>query len=126
MEMKSRVYALVDAQNRITRIEGEYTLPDNLDGWTLVEEGKPCDRLNLAQSHYLPSPLRTDDGICRWKWDGKICVLRSDAEIEKDRKAIPPAPISDIEMLKKQVEAQNAMLDFYEECIAEMAEIVYA
>ena len=31
-EMKSRVYIKVDEQGRITRCEGEYTLPSDLDG----------------------------------------------------------------------------------------------
>lgn len=38
------------------RLEGEYSLPADLTGWTLIEEGVPCDRLNLAQSHYLDGP----------------------------------------------------------------------
>lgn len=125
MDYTSKVYALPDDIGRILRIDGGYIAPFDLTGWVLIDEGEG-DKYNLCQSHYLPSPLMTDDGIYRWKLvDGK-CALRSEAEIEKDRKAIPPAPISDIEMLKKQIEAQNAMLDFYEECIAEMAEIVYA
>lgn len=57
-ETKSRVYILVDENNYITRIEGEYSLPSDLSGWILIEEGTPCDRLNLAQTHYLDKPIR--------------------------------------------------------------------
>ena len=56
-EMKSRVYILTDENDYIIRIEGEYSLPSDLDGWILIDEGEPCDRLNLAQSHYLDKPL---------------------------------------------------------------------
>lgn len=54
---KSRVYILTDETGRVLRLEGEYSLPTDLTGWTLIEEGEPCDRLNLAQSHYLDGPL---------------------------------------------------------------------
>lgn len=83
--MKSRVYIKVDEQCRIVRCEGEYTLPSDLDGWTLIEEGRPCDRLNLAQSHYFPGGLYTMDGIPRYKWDGSAAVERTEEELEEDR-----------------------------------------
>ena len=91
-EMKSRVYIRTDEQSRITRCEGEYTLPANLDGWTLIEEGPPCDRLNLAQSHYFDGGLYTMDGIPRYRWDGSAAVLRSEEELEADRAARPVPP----------------------------------
>ena len=55
--MVSRVYVLTDQRGCITHIEGEYSLPVNLTGWVLVDQGAPCDRLNLAQSHYLDRGL---------------------------------------------------------------------
>ena len=58
MEQKSRVYILTDENDYIIRIEGEYSLPSDLDGWILIDEGEPCDKYNLAQSHYLDKPLR--------------------------------------------------------------------
>ena len=36
---RSRVYVLTDSVGRITRIEGEYSLPANLDGWVKIDEG---------------------------------------------------------------------------------------
>lgn len=87
-EMKSRVYIRTDDQGRIVRCEGEYTLPSDLDGWILIEEGHPCDRLNLAQSHYFDGGLYTMDGIHRYRWDGSEAVLRTDEELEADREAL--------------------------------------
>lgn len=131
---KSRVYVLTDAQGRITRIEGEYTLPADLTDWVLVEEGAPCDRLNLAQTHYLDKPLYTQDGVMRYKLaDGKA-VERTAEEIEADKSKLPkpviPKTNAELEqenkLLKAQLNAATERSDFIEDCIAEMAMQVYA
>lgn len=130
---KSRVYVLTDAQGRITRIEGEYTLPADLTDWVLVEEGAPCDRLNLAQTHYLDKPLY-DGAVLRYKLvDGKV-VERTAEEIEADKAKLPKPAIpktnaeleSENAKLKQQISALADQQSFYEDCIAEMAEVVYA
>lgn len=92
---KSRVYVLTDAESRILRLEGEYSLPTDLTDWTLIEEGEPCDRLNLAQSHYLDKPLY-DAAVLRYKLvDGKV-VERTAEEIEADKAALPkPEPTAE-------------------------------
>lgn len=99
---KSRVYILTDADNRIIRLDGEYTLPSDLDGWILVEEGEPCDRLNLAQTHYLPKPIFEDHGIPQYKWDGTEIIERTEEEIEAD---IPPVVVEPTQL--DRVEAQT-------------------
>ena len=82
---KSRVYILCDAQNRVTRLEGEYTLPADLTGWTKIDEGNG-DKYALAQSHYLAKPLY-DGAVPRYKLvDGKV-VERTAEEIEADKAA---------------------------------------
>lgn len=129
---KSRVYVLTDAQGRITRIEGEYTLPADLTGWTLIDEGYG-DEFNLAQTHYLSKPLY-DDAVPRYKLvDGKV-VERTAEEIEADKAKLPKPVIpktnaeleSENAKLKQQISALAEQQSFYEDCIAEMAEIVYA
>ena len=130
---KSRVYVLTDAQGRITRIEGEYTLPADLTDWVLVEEGAPCDRLNLAQTHYLDKPLY-DGAVLRYKLAAGKVVERTAEEIEADKAKLPKPVIpktnaeleSENAKLKQQVSALADQQSFYEDCIAEMAEIVYA
>lgn len=89
---KSRVYAKLDEQKRILAIEGEYSLSNiqNFDEWTQIEDGEPCDRLNLAQSHYFEGGLFTMDGIPLYKWDGEQVVARGEDEIEADREARKP------------------------------------
>lgn len=98
--MVSRVYILTDQRGCITRIEGEYSLPSDLTDWVLVEEGASCDRLNLAQSHYLDGGLYTDDGILRWKLVDGACMLRSDKEIATDLAAIPKNIPSQLDKLE--------------------------
>ena len=109
-EQLSRVYALINENNIVTRIEGEYTLPIDLTGWTLIEEGTPCDRLNLAQSNYLDKPLMTEDGIYQYKYENDQIVERTEEEIEADREAIPMIP-TQMELLEAQVFYTAAMTD---------------
>lgn len=108
---KSKVYVLLDEQSRITRIEGQYSLPADLTGWTLIEEGASCDRLNLAQSHYLDGGLRTCDGILRWKYEDGVCVLRSDEELAADRAALPKSQPSQLDRVEAQVTYTAMMTD---------------
>lgn len=91
MNQKSRVYVLLDSESRVLRLEGEYSLPADLTGWTKIDEGSG-DRFSLAQSHYLAKPLY-DGAVLRYKLvDGKV-VERTTEEIEADKAKLPkPAP----------------------------------
>ena len=108
---RSKVYVLLDEQNCITRIEGQYSLPADLTGWTLIEEGVPCDRLNLAQSHYLDGGLHTMQGIPRYKYEGGACVLRSEAEIAEDVAALPKPEPSQLDRVEAQATYTAMMTD---------------
>lgn len=129
---KSRVYVLTDAESRILRLEGEYSLPADLDGWTKIDEGNG-DKYALAQSHYLDKPLY-DGAVLRYKLvDGKV-EERSAEEIEADKAKLPkpviPKTNAELEqenkLLKAQLNAATERSDFIEDCIAEMAMQVYA
>ena len=109
-EMKSHVYILTDEQGRITRCEGEYTLPSNLTDWILIDEGEPCDKRNLAQSHYFEGGLYTNDGILRYRWDGTQAVERTEEELEADRAAIPAPPPTTEEVLLELAADHEARL----------------
>lgn len=87
-ENKSKVYIQTDAQGRILRCEGGYTMANIADvsEWILVDEGTG-DRYNLCQSHYFAGGLYTEDGICQYVYSNGNCRLRTDAEIDADRKA---------------------------------------
>ncbi len=129
---KSRVYVLTDSESRVLRLEGEYSLPVNLDGWTKIDEGNG-DKYALAQSHYLDKPLY-DGAVLRYKLvDGKV-VERTAEEIEADKAKLPkpviPKTNAELEqenkLLKAQLNAATERSDFIEDCIAEMAMQVYA
>lgn len=129
---KSRVYVQTDSENRVLRLEGEYSLPADLTGWTKIDEGYG-DRFSLAQSHYLDKPLY-DGAVLRYKLvDGKV-VERTTEEIEADKAKLPkpviPKTNAELEqenkLLKAQLNAATERSDFIEDCIAEMAMQVYA
>lgn len=129
---KSRVYVLLDSESRVLRLEGEYSLPADLTGWTKIDEGFG-DKYALAQSHYLDKPLY-DGAIPRYKLvDGKV-VERTAEEIEADKAKLPkpviPKTNAELEqenkLLKAQLNAATERSDFIEDCIAEMAMQVYA
>lgn len=129
---KSRVYVQTDSENRVLRLEGEYSLPADLTGWTKIDEGYG-DRFSLAQSHYLEKPLY-DGAVPRYKLvDGKV-VERTAEEIEADKAKLPkpviPKTNAELEqenkLLKAQLNAATERSDFIEDCIAEMAMQVYA
>ncbi len=122
-EELSRVYILPDAQGRITRIDGGYTIANIKDfsDWVLVDEGVG-DRYNLCQSNYLPEPLTDDRGIFRYKWNGKKIVERTEEEMSADVvDAITAIPTQEDRI--RELEAQNEMLM---ECLLEISEIIYA
>ena len=132
MNQKSRVYVQTDETGRVLRLEGEYSLPADLTGWTKIDEGNG-DKYALAQSHYLDKPLY-DGAVLRYKLvDGKV-VERTAEEIEADKAKLPkpiiPKTNAELESenakLKQQVSALAEQQSFYEDCIAEMASVVYA
>ena len=86
-ENKSFVYAKVDERNRITAIDGGYTISNIKDfsEWVYIDEGVG-DRYNLCQSNYLPKPITDDRGIYQYKLvDGKPAE-RTQAEKDEDAK----------------------------------------
>ena len=103
-EKMSKVYVETDSFGRIIRCEGQYTLPDDLNGWALIEEGPPCDRLNLAQSHYFPEGIYTSDGIPRYKLLNGKPAERTEEEIAADRASLVPTAPTALEQLRADVD----------------------
>ena len=134
MEMQPYVvYVKVDESNRITSINSSEFLTD-VTGWTEIDSGYG-DKYHHAQGNYFDKPLYDERGIYRYKLvDGKP-VERTQEEMDADY--VPPEVkptdaerISQLESEKKlltaQVQALSDRNDFMEDCIAEMATIVYA
>ena len=107
-KIKSKVYALIDAQGRVTLIEGGYTSPNDITGWTYIDEGVG-DRYNLAQVHYLPKPITDERGLYRYKYvDGEI-VERTQEEIDADYVSPAEKP-SDGERITQLERAMDILL----------------
>ncbi|MEA4992353.1 MAG: hypothetical protein VB060_00775 [Oscillibacter sp.] len=106
----SKVYIKTDTRIPpcVTACEGGCTEPPDLTDWELIDQGTG-DRYALCQTHYFPGGLYTLDGICRYKYVDGACILRTDAEIEADRAAIPAAAPTASEKLRADVDFLSAM-----------------
>lgn len=133
--MKHKTYAVLvrtDEQDRIIAINSSAFVTD-VDGWVQIDEGDG-DRYHHAQGNYLPMPLTDDRGVYRYKLADGHAVERTQAEMDGDYTAQPEtsAPMTNAEleaentMLKAQVKAVADRNEFVEDCIAEMATVVYA
>lgn len=134
MEMQPYVvYVKVDEFNRITTINSSAFLTD-ATGWAQIDEGY-TDKYHHAQGNYFDKPLCDERGICRYKLVNGRPVERTQEEMDADY--VPPEvkPTdterilqleSEKKLLAAQVQALSDRNDFMEDCIAEMATIVYA
>lgn len=134
MEMRPYiVYVKVDKSNRVTSVNSSAFLAD-VTGWTEIDSGYG-DKYHHAQGNYFDKPLCDERGICRYKLMNGRPVERTKDEMDADY--VPPEVkptdaerISQLENEKKlltaQVQALSDRNDFMEDCIAEMATIVYA
>lgn len=127
-----RVYVQTDEQNRI--------IATNSSEFVDAEWGVEIDagyeyKYHHAQGNYFPTPIYTDDGIPRYKlldrWEeltfGERTAERTDEEIEADRASLPqPVAQPTVEELNAKIAALTASNQFLEDCIVEMAGVVYA
>ena len=134
MEMRPYIiYVKVDESNRVTSINSSAFLAD-VTGWTEIDSGYG-DKYHHAQGNYFDKPLCDERGIFRYKLVNGVVTERTKEEMDADY--VPPEVkptdaerISQLESEKKlltaQVQALSDRNDFMEDCIAEMATIVYA
>lgn len=83
-----KVYIKTDADNNITHCDGGITLSNitDISEWTLLSEGNDI-RHGFCQAHFFEGGLLTHDFISRYKYVGGECVLRSEEEIEEERRS---------------------------------------
>lgn len=127
------VYVKVNSESGIIAINSNAFISDFTD-WILIESGVYGDRGHHAQGNYFPQPIYTDDGIPRYKLVKNTAQARAEEEIQADREKMP-APIvpptnaeleAENKLLRAQLQAATNRQDFIEDCIAEMAGVVYA
>ena len=127
------VYVKTDDVNRITAVNSSAFLPD-ITSWTQIDSGYG-DKYHHAQGNYFPQPIMDKRGIYRYKLVNGKAVERTQEEMDADY--VPPEvkPTdterilqleSEKKLLTAQVQALSDRNDFMEDCIAEMATIVYA
>ena len=127
------VYGRTDDAGRLVVVNSSAYMSDT-DGWTELDRGVGV-RYHHAQGNYLPGPLMDERGIFRYKLVNGVVTERTKEEMDADY--VPPEvnPTdterilqleSEKKLLTAQVQALSDRNDFMEDCIAEMATIVYA
>lgn len=122
-----KVLVQTDEAGRVTAINSDAFVSG--DGWTQIDEGEG-DRYRHAQNNYLTHTLADERGVYRYKLVDGLVVQRTQAEMDADFDALPtPEPTEEDKertLLKAQIQALSDRNDFMEDCVAEMAGIVYA
>lgn len=122
-----KVLVQIDDAGRVTAINSDAFVSG--DGWTQIDEGEG-DRYRHAQNNYLLKPLTDERGVYRYKLVDGLVAQRTQAEMDADFDALPaPEPTAEEKertLLKAQIQALSDRNDFLEDCVAEMAGIVYA
>ena len=122
-----KVLVRIDDAGRVTAINSDAFVSG--DGWTQIDEGEG-DRYRHAQNNYLLKPLTDERGVYRYKLVDGLVAQRTQAEMDADfdaRPALEPtAEEKERTLLKAQIQALSDRNDFVEDCMAEMAGIVYA
>ena len=122
-----KVLVQTDDAGRVTAINSDAFVSG--DGWTASDEGEG-DRYRHAQNNYLLKPLTDERGVYRYKLVDGLVAQRTQAEMDADFDARPaPEPTAEEKertLLKAQIQALSDRNDFVEDCMAEMAGIVYA
>lgn len=122
-----KVLVRIDDAGHVTAINSDAFVSG--DGWTQIDEGEG-DRYRHAQNNYLLKPLTDERGVYRYKLVDGLVAQRTQAEMDADFDARPaPEPTAEEKertLLKAQIQALSDRNDFLEDCMAEMAGIVYA
>ena len=123
-----KVLVQVDDTSRVTAINSDAFISDETD-WTVVDVGTG-DRYHHAQNNYLRYPLIDDRGVYRYKFVDGMVVQRTQAEMDTDYANQPdPEPSKEEKektLMNARIQALTDRNEFLEDCVAEMAAIVYA
>ena len=130
MEQPYKVLVRVDDAGRVVEINSSAFIT-NTDGWTEIDSGWGA-KYHHAQGNYLSGPLTDARGVYRYKLADGAVVERTREEMDADWVAPEPAadPMAALQsentLLRAQVQALSDRGEFLEDCIAEMAMVVYA
>lgn len=135
MENPYIVYVKTNENGYIIGVNSSAFLSD-VTGWVEIDSGYG-DKYHHAQGNYFPLHIMTDGGAYRYKLVNNKPVECTPEEIAEQEAANQPEPtptakerIAELEAENKtliaQVDALSFQLDFQEECLVEMAGIIYA
>ena len=123
-----KVLVQVDGASRVTAINSVAFI-SNETGWTVVDVGTG-DRYHHAQNNYLTYPLIDDRGVYRYKFVDGMVVQRTQTEMDTDYANQPdPEPSKEEKektLANAKIQALTDRNEFIEDCIAEMAAVIYA
>lgn len=119
-----KVFIKVDDNNNIIDINSSIFITNSTD-WIEIDEGTG-DKYAHAQNYYFDKPLMTETGIYRYQYLYKMIVEKTDEEIVAEEAKLPQPGMSDVELLKAQVQALSTENEFLSDCLIEMAQVVYA
>lgn len=133
--MEYIVYVKPNENGYITAVNSSAFLTD-VDGWVEIDHGYG-DKYHHAQGNYFDKPVMTDGGAYRYKLANGKTIECSAEEIAAQEEANKPVPVPTAEeriaeleaenkTLAAQVDALSGQVDFQEECLVEMASIIYA
>lgn len=134
-----RVYARVNGDLLVTAIQSSDFLPELPESdWVLIDEGYG-DKYHHAQSQYLDKPITDERGVWRYALTETASGVygveeRTQEEMDADAAARPTQvvenPIEQLQaentLLRAQLQALSDRGEFVEDCLAEMAMVVYA
>ena len=125
-----KVLVRTDDAGRVVDINSNAFVQD-IDGWVQIDSGHG-DRYHHAQGNYLPGPLMDVRGVYRYKLEDGAIVERTAEEMDGDWAPMGTdqdhleALQKENTLLRTQVQALADRGEFLEDCIAEMAMVVYA
>lgn len=124
-----KVYVLLDAEYHITAINSDAFLTDQTS-WTYIDEGSG-DRYHHAQNNYLDKPIADVQGRFNYRLlEGVPTEIPEEGKPAVPVLATPDDQIANLQVANKllsaQIKAVSESNAFLEECMVEMAGIVYA
>ena len=97
------VYVKIDSRRCIYDVNSSAFIADP-SGWVIIDEGEG-DRFHHAQSNYFPLPVKTDEGVMRYKLtEEDRAVERTPEEMAADLQPAEDPPPT----LEERVEALEA------------------
>lgn len=118
------VYVKVDKNNNIIDINSSAFV--SFEWGIKIDEGTG-DKYHHAQNYYFPKSIYTSDKIPQYKLVDGVPIERTLEEIETDRtQIIVQKSQPTIEELNDKIAALTESNQFLEDCLVEMAAIVYA